>query len=96
MNDANEFFENLSNDLCIISNWANQWKMSFNLDGSKKAQEVISSREILIQSHPVLTFSNSLVIKTMHQKHLGFSLDEKIGRRNRLFLCRGCQKLIKA
>ena len=79
MNDANESYENLSNDLCIITNWADQWKMSFNLDGSKKAQELISSRKISIQLHSVLTFDNSLVIETMHQKHLGLSLDEKYG-----------------
>ena len=39
VNDANKPFENLSNDLCVISNWAYQWKMSFNLDRSKQAQE---------------------------------------------------------
>ena len=35
VNDANKYFENLSNDLCIISIWAYQWKMSFNQDRSK-------------------------------------------------------------
>ena len=74
-NDANKCFQNLSNDLCIISNWAYQWKMSFNPDRSKQAQEVIFSRKRLIQPHPVLTFDNSPVIKTTHQKH--FILDEK-------------------
>ena len=74
-NDANKCFQNLSNDLCIISNWAYQWKMSFNPDRSKQAQEVIFSRKRLIQPHPVLTFDNSPVIKTRHQKH--FILDEK-------------------
>ena len=74
-NDANKCFQNLSNDLCIISNWANQWKMSFNPDRSKQAQEVIFSRKRSIQPHPVLTFDNSPVIKTTHQKH--FILDEK-------------------
>ena len=74
-NDANNCFQNLSNNLCIISNWAYQWKMSFNPDRSKQAQEVIFSRKRLIQPHPVLTFDNSPVIKTTHQKH--FILDEK-------------------
>ena len=74
-NDANKCFQNLSNDLCIISNWAYQWKMSFNPDRSKQAQEVIFSRKTSIQPHPVLTFDNSPVIKTTHQKH--FILDEK-------------------
>ena len=64
VNDANKSFQNLSNDLCVISNCAYQWKMSFNLDRSKQAQEVIFSRKTSIQSHPVLTFDNSPVTKT--------------------------------
>ena len=31
----------LNNDLLKINNWAYQWKMSFNPDPSKQAQEVI-------------------------------------------------------
>ena len=81
VNDTNDCFENLSNDLCIISNSAYQWKMSFNPDGSKKAQEVIFSRKTSIQSHPVLFFDNSHLIKTKHQKHVGLSLDEKLGEK---------------
>ena len=77
VNDANKSFQNLSNDLCVISNWAYEWKMSFNPDRSKQAQEVIFSRKTLIQSHPVLTFDNSPVTKTTHYKHLGLILDGK-------------------
>ena len=84
VNDANKSFENLSNDLCIISNWAYQWKMSFNPDRSKQAQEVIFSRKTSIQSHPALTFDNSPVIKTMHHKHLGLILDEKLNFKEHL------------
>ena len=78
VNDANKSFQNLSNDLCIISNWAYQWKMSFNPDRSKQAKEVIFSRKTSIQSHPVLTFDKSPVIKTTHHRHLGLILDEKL------------------
>ena len=52
--------------------------MSFNPNRSKQAQEVIFSRKTSIQSHPVLTFDNSPVIKTTHPKHLGLILDEKL------------------
>ena len=62
----------------VLSNWAYQWKTSSNPGRSKKAQEFIFSRKTLIQSHPVLTFDNSPVIKTMHHKHLGIILDEKL------------------
>ena len=84
MNDANKSFENLSNDLCIISNWAYQWKMSFNPDRSKQAHEVIFSRKTSIQSHLVLTFDNCPVIKTTHSKHLGLILDEKLNFKEHL------------
>ena len=49
VNDANKSFQNPSNDLCAISNWAYQWKMFFNPDRSKQAQEVIFSRKTSIQ-----------------------------------------------
>ena len=39
LNSANE----LNNDLRKVCNWAFQWKMSFNPDPSKQAQEVIFS-----------------------------------------------------
>ena len=52
--------------------------MSFNPDRSKQAQEVIFSRKTSIQSHTVLTFDNSPVIKTTQHKHLGLILDEKL------------------
>ena len=78
MNDTNESFENLSNDLCIISNWDYQWEMSFNPDGSKQAPKVIFSRKTSIQSYPVLIFDNCPVIKTTHHKHLVLILDEKL------------------
>ena len=52
--------------------------MSFNPDRSKEAQEVIFSRKTLIQSKPVLTCGNSLVIKTTRHKHLGLILGKNL------------------
>ena len=37
---------NLNKDLERISNWATQWKMNFNPDTTKQAQEVIFSRKL--------------------------------------------------
>ena len=37
---------NLNKDLERISNWATQWKMNFNPDTIKQAQEVIFSRKV--------------------------------------------------
>ena len=58
--------------------------MSFNPNRSKQAQEVIFSRKTSIQSQPVLTFDNSLVIKIMHHRHLGLILDEKLNFKEHL------------
>ena len=49
----------LNNDLLKINNWAYQWKMSFNPDPSKQAQEMIFSRKIKKPSHPVSIFNNN-------------------------------------
>ena len=44
----------LSQDLNVITNWAFQWKMIFNPDLSKQAQEVIFSRKSKKLLHPTL------------------------------------------
>ena len=43
--DVNTCASDINNDLKLISDWAFQWKMSFNPDPSKQAQEVIFSRK---------------------------------------------------
>ena len=47
----------LNNDLKKVSDWACQWKMSFNFDTSKQAQEVIFSRKLKKVTHPPLIFN---------------------------------------
>ena len=66
-----------NSDLSKISNWAFQWKMSFNPDPSKKAREVSFSREIQKTCHPSTYFNNTSVKKFSPQKHLGMILDNK-------------------
>ena len=68
---------NLNDDLEKISNWAIQWKMSFNPDTNKQAQEVIFSRSLQMSNHPSLTFSSTSVTQSEIQKHLGMFLDFK-------------------
>ena len=48
----------LNDYLKKVSDWAYQWKMSFNRDLSKQAQEVIFSRKSSRVDHPVVTFNN--------------------------------------
>ena len=52
--------------------------MTFNLDLSKQAQEVIFSRKIVKISHPSLPFNTEPVARTTCQKHLGLYLAEKL------------------
>ena len=68
----------LNNDLKKISDWAFQWKMSFNPDPSKQAQEVIFSRKLKNVSHPPLVFNNVNVSSCKSQKHLGILLDARL------------------
>ena len=68
----------LSNDLSEISKWAYDWKMLFNPDPCKPAQEVVFSRKKKTQSHPAISLNNIHVERTSYQKHLGLLLDEKL------------------
>ena len=54
-----------------VNEWALQWKMSFNTEPSKQAQEVIFSSKSKRATHPPLIFSNSNVSQSFSQKHLG-------------------------
>ena len=83
VNEANKSFQNLSNDLCVISNWAYQWKMSFNPIYPNKLKKLFSQEKHRF-SRTVLTFDNSPVTKTMHHKHLGLILDEKLNFKEHL------------
>ena len=76
--DINASSNDLNNDLKIISDWAHQWKMSFNPDPAKQAQEVIFSRKKIKPSHPEIFFNNSPVFQSSSQKHLGMILDSKL------------------
>ena len=68
----------LNNDLKKIGEWAFQWKMSFNPDPNKQAQELIFSRKVQTTNHPSLFFNENVVPKTTLQKHLGMFLDSKL------------------
>ena len=76
--DINTSAAHLNNDLWKISNWAFQWKMSFNPDPSKQAQEVIFSRKHQKISHPSIYFNNNPIESVSSQKHLGIILDTKL------------------
>ena len=76
--DVNVSVLQLNNDLLKISKWAYQWKMSFNPDVSKQAQEVFFFHKSHRLTHPPVLFNNIPVKRCSIQKHLVIHLDEKL------------------
>ena len=76
--NINTSASHLNRDLSKISKWAFQWKMRFDPDPSKQAQEVIFSHKILNTYHPSIYFNNKSVKQVPSQKHLGLILDNKL------------------
>ena len=68
----------LNSDIFRIKQWAFQWKMSFNPDPNKQAQEVIFSKKLKIICHPTIHFSNNNVSQASSQNHLGLTLDNRL------------------
>ena len=58
----------LNNDLKKIGEWAFQWKMNFNPDPTKKAQEQFFSRKVQTTNHPPLFFNGNVVRKPPFKK----------------------------
>ena len=65
----------LNHDLEIISQWAHQWKMSFNPEPQQTSCR--SQKKIKI-THPPLFFNGTIVDKVNEHKHLGLTLDSKL------------------
>ena len=68
----------LDEDLEEIGNWAFKWKMNFNLDPNKHAQEIIFSKKKTASLHPVVHFDNRPVKSTQIHKHLEIMLDSNL------------------
>ena len=78
VNCVNTSASTLNSDLLKIQDWASQWKMPFNLDGTKQAQEIIFSRKKNATTHPPLFFNNSEIKLSSNQKHLGLTIESKL------------------
>ena len=68
----------LNDDLVKINNWACQWKMCFNPEPIKQAQEIIFSRRTKKKNNPSQTFSKSTVSQTTSQRHLSAIVDSSL------------------
>ena len=78
IHNTNSTANDLNSDLMKISNWAFQWKMEFNPDPKKQAQELIFSRKTNKIDHPQLYFDQNLVKSSSTHKHLGIILDTRL------------------
>ena len=65
--NVNTSVTELNNDLNETGKWVQQWKMSFNLDSSKQAQEVIFIRKFNKKSHSPLLFNNNVFYQANHK-----------------------------
>ena len=57
-----------------MQDWAYQWKMSFNPDPAKQAEQVIFSTKVFKVEHPAIYFCGSVP----HHKQTGLILDETL------------------
>ena len=68
----------LNHDLEKINQWAKQWKMAFNPDPNKQANEVLFSCKTKKVEHPALSFNGFPVVQVKETKHLGLVLQFKL------------------
>ena len=76
--DADISAEVLNQDLGTVQDWAYQWKMSFNPDPAKQAEQIIFSTKVFEVEHPAIYFCGSEVETVPHHKHIGLILDETL------------------
>ena len=76
--NKNNSVSQLNNDLSKVSDWAYIWKMSFNPDPSKAAQEPIFLRKYTKKDHLDIYFNDVAVTQATVQRHIGMYLDEKL------------------
>ena len=77
VNNKNDSIKELTHDFSLISKWAFTWKMVFNPDPTKHAQEVISRKKDT-SAHPNIVFNDIPVERASHHKNLGIYLDQKL------------------
>ena len=65
-------------DFDTVQDWVYQWKMSFNPDPTKQAEQVIFSTKLSKVEHSAIYFYGSEVETVPHRKHIGLILDETL------------------
>ena len=78
VNGINRTHDKLCKDLQTVTIWAYQWKMIFNPDITKQANEAIFSYKKQKTDHPDLNFNGIPVAREPFTKHLGVYLDSRL------------------
>ena len=65
VHDLNVSANEINGDLKEIEAWAHKWRISFNLDLLKQAQELIFSRKKSKPHHPDLIFNDNPIKKAL-------------------------------
>ena len=82
--DINFAHNQIVADLHTITIWANQWKMTFNPDITKKATEITFSSKYKKGTYPPLVFNGVPVARESSTKHLGVVLDDRLSFRKHI------------
>ena len=62
----------------LFRSWAYKWKMEFNLNPIKPAQEIMFSRKVKKENHLEIMYNGNPINQELSLKHLGVILDEKL------------------
>ena len=84
VSDPNTSATELNHDLELINKWADQWKMCFNPDPTKLAEEILFSQKRKNIEHPPIYFNGKEVKRVNEHKHLGLILDSKLSFANHI------------
>ena len=78
--DVNKSVIELNADLEKTNQCAYQWKIQFNPDPNKQANEVVFSRKSISHnlSHPPNKLNENIITKCNHQKYLGIILESNL------------------
>ena len=67
-----------------IGNWPFKWKLNFNPDHNKQAQQIILSRKETVSLDPVVHLDNRPIKSTQIHKHLGLMLDSNLSHEHHI------------
>ena len=76
--DKDESDNTLNNNIMLAWKGNYNWKMLFNPDPSKQAQELLLSKKKQIQIHATINLNNIQVERVPYKIHLGLKLDGKL------------------